>query len=76
MPAASTGPGSKPKRHYGIDPAKAHERAIIAARARNSPDTYIRLLERATLTDEQKRRLAALVVRLLIGEQPAAEAQR
>jgi hypothetical protein len=61
------------KRPYRIDPAVARERASRAARVRNSPDTYISQLERAELTDEQKRRIAALLMPLL-GAQPAAAA--
>lgn len=57
-----------PKRPYRIDPQRAHERAIIAARARNSPDTIIGQLERAKLTAEQKRRLAALLMPFLAAE--------
>jgi hypothetical protein len=59
----------KPKRHYNIDPVVAHERAITANRVRNSPDTYIRQLERAELTDQQKRRIARLVLPFL--DEPA-----
>jgi hypothetical protein len=68
-------PGSSaaPKRHYNIDPRVAHERARLAARARNAPDTFIGQLERAELTDEQKQRLAALLMPFL-SAQPADSA--
>jgi len=56
------------KRHYRVDPQMAQERARLAARARNSPDSYIKSLARATLTDEQKRRLAALLMPFLSGD--------
>lgn len=49
------------------DPAMAHERAIRAARARNSPDSYIRSLERAELTAPRKHRLALLVLSFGVG---------
>lgn len=62
-----------PKRHYRIDPQVARERASRAARVRNSPDTYIGQLERATLTTEQKQRLALLLMPFLAG-QPAEDA--
>jgi hypothetical protein len=45
-----------------IDPQAAYERASLAARVRNSPDGYIKSLERAELTAEQKLRLALLVL--------------
>ncbi|MGN6177222.1 MAG: hypothetical protein ACTHPS_30365 [Streptosporangiaceae bacterium] len=45
-----------------ISPQKAHERAIKGAIGRNSPDSYIRSLERTELTAEQKRRLTVLVM--------------
>jgi len=61
-----------PKRAYRIDPEVARERASRAARVRNSPDTYIGQLERAKLTGEQKRRLAALLMPFL-DEQPAED---
>jgi hypothetical protein len=54
-----------PKRPYRIDPVVAHERARLAARVRNSPDTYIGQLERSELTAEQKRRLAVLLMPFL-----------
>ena len=38
-----------------------------AAAVRNSPDGYIMALARATLTAEQKRRLAALLMPFLTG---------
>ena len=65
-------PHPAPKRAYRIDPQVAHERARIGARARNSPDGYIKSLEAraATLTAAQKRRLAVLLMPFL-GEQPA-----
>ncbi len=67
-------PGSAaPKRHYRIDPEVARERARRAALARNAPDTYIGQLERAELTDEQKRRIAVLLMPFL-GGQPAGSA--
>lgn len=56
-----------PKRPYNIDPQVARERARAAAHARNSPDSYIRSLERAALTDEQKRRLARLLMPFIDG---------
>ena len=58
---------SAPKRPYRIDPQVAHERAMKAAAVRNSPDGYIMALARATLTAEQKRRLAALLMPFLTG---------
>jgi hypothetical protein len=58
---------STPKRRYTIDPATAHERARKAGRARNTPDAYIRLLEAAALTVEQKRRLAVVLMPFLGG---------
>jgi hypothetical protein len=54
-----------PKRPYRIDPVVAHERARRGAAARNAPDTYIRQLAAATLTTEQKRRLAELLMPFL-----------
>ena len=63
-----------PKRPYRIDPEVARERASRAARVRNSPDTYIGQLERAKLTDEQKCRLAVLLMPFL-DEQPAEDRQ-
>jgi len=45
-----------------VSPENAHVRAKKAAAVRNSPDGYIKTLERASLTDEQKRRLAKLVM--------------
>ena len=63
---------SAPKRPYRIDPQVAHERAVKAAAARNAPDTYIGQLERAALTAEQKRRLAALLMPFLDGDGAAA----
>jgi hypothetical protein len=61
-----------PKRPYRIDPVVASERARRGALVRNSPDGYIRVLERTELTAAQKRRLAALLMPFL-GEQPAGE---
>lgn len=58
---------SAPKRPYRIDPQVAHERAMKGAAVRNSPDGYIKALARATLTDEQKRRLASLLMPFLTG---------
>jgi hypothetical protein len=74
MPRTVALSSKPPKRPYNIDPQVAHERAIIAARVRNSPDGYITSLERATLTAEQKRRLAALLMPFLDrdGDQDAA----
>jgi hypothetical protein len=48
-------------RPYRIDPQVAHERAVKAARASHSLDSYIRrLVDRAPeLTDEQRSRLVA-----------------
>jgi hypothetical protein len=66
---------STPKRPYRIDPRVAYERARIGARARNSPDCYIGQLERASLTDEQKRRIAVLIMPFLVGGDAAAGAQ-
>lgn len=60
------------KRRYKIDPAVARERARRAAFVRNSPDTYIRSLAAATLTADQKRRLAALLMPFL-DEQPGCD---
>ncbi len=58
-----------------ISPQKAHERAKKGAAARNSPDGYIRVLERTDLTAEQKRRLAALLMPFLDGaEQSGGDA--
>lgn len=65
-----------PKRPYRIDPQVAHERASRAARVRNSPDTYIGQLERSELTDEQKRRLAALLMPFLLGQPAGHSAAR
>ena len=68
-------PGSAvAKRPYRIDPAVARERASRAARVRNSPDTYIGQLERAELTDEQKRRIAALLMPFLSAQRSGAVA--
>ena len=55
-------PAAPPKRRYRTDPKMAHERAMVAARARNSPDTYIGQIERAELTDAHRRRLAAILM--------------
>jgi hypothetical protein len=69
MPA----PAAPAKRPYRIDPEVARERASRAARVRNSPDTYIGQLERATLTTGQKQRLAVLLMPFL-AEQAAGDA--
>ena len=61
-------PARQPKKHYNVDPQVAHERAIIAVRARNSPDSYIKSLGRAELTTAQKRRLALLLMPFLLGD--------
>lgn len=54
-----------PKRPYHIDPATASERGRKAARARNSPDSYLRSLARADLTAEQKRQVIVLAASFL-----------
>ena len=65
-------PGSSaaPKRRYRIDPQVAHERARLAARARNQPEVYIGQLERAELSEAHKRRLAVLLMPLHGGPPP------
>ena len=55
-------PANRSKHRYRIDPVVAHNRAILAARVRNSPDGYIISLSKATLTDQQKRRLLKLLI--------------
>jgi len=70
MPATPT--PAPDKRSYAADPAMTHERAVRAAKARNHPDSYIRSLERAQLTAEQKLRLALLV--LSFGSLPGNQA--
>ena len=54
-------------RPYRIDPGIAHWRAGVAARSRTGADYHIRKLTEtaATLTGEQKRRLAELVMPFL-----------
>jgi hypothetical protein len=72
---ATTAPGpesSVPKRRYRIDPQVARERARKAGRARNTPDAYIRSLETAALTAEQKRRLALLLMPFLDSDDATA----
>jgi hypothetical protein len=62
-------------RQYRISPEVASERGKKGAAARNSPDGYIRVLERTDLTAEQKRRLTALVMTFFGGaEQPGGDA--
>ena len=61
------------RKPYNVDPKVAHERAILAARARNSPDSYIKSLAAAELTREQKRRLAVLLMPFLLGDEDEAE---
>lgn len=58
---------TRPKRPYRIDPVVAHERARHANRFRNSPDSWIKSLEKwdRELTVEQKRRLARLLMPFL-----------
>ena len=65
-------PAAPAKRPYNIDPVVAHQRARTGALVRNSPDGYITSLSRVTLTTEQKRRLAALLMPFL-DEQPAED---
>jgi hypothetical protein len=54
-------------RPYHIDPAVAHWRAGVGARSRTTVDYFVRKLgEHADdLTDEQRRRLAELVMPFL-----------
>jgi hypothetical protein len=63
------------KRPYRIDPAVARERAIKAGRARHTPSTYIRILTRAELTDDDRAALAALLAASLAGR-PAGDGER
>ena len=58
------------------DPEWRRERARKAVAVRNSPASYINSLERANLTDEQKRRLIKLALSFLdSAEQPAGGAE-
>lgn len=52
-----------------ISPQKAQERARKGGFARNHPDTYIRSLEHAELTAEQRRRLIRLVLSFYGGDE-------
>lgn len=59
-------------RSYRIDPADAHVRAKNAAAARHSASGCIKQLSRLTLTDDDKRQLARLLLPFL-DEQPAGD---
>jgi hypothetical protein len=62
-------------RPYNIPPEVASERGKKGAAVRNSPDGYIRVLERTDLTPAQKRRLARLVMSFFDDrEQPGGDA--
>jgi len=56
------------------DPRWRSERARKGGIGRSSPNSYIRSLERADLTDEQKRRLAKLVMSFFAEPAGGAEA--
>jgi hypothetical protein len=65
MPRDRLGAARKrPFRHRKVDPAEAHQRSVHAARARLTPEYHIRKLTEAaaTLTAEQRRQLAVLLV--------------
>ena len=59
-------------RPRNISPEVAHERAVKAARARTSPEYYIRKLTEAIpkLTEAQLARFTALVLRYAAGQAP------